>query len=137
MLARFLLGLGTWLLLSLAAVAAPKDPEECPTLDGDERRQLLKNAPSCDRSIKLFEACAYGASGDVELGAIVVEKCEGDFVGKLSKAERKAYDAKLKRCRGKYAKQSGTMYRSFEAFCAAEVAQGYSRKALKASAQKK
>ena len=81
--------------------------------------------------MKLFEACQRGSSGDIRLGEIVIAKCEGAFLSKLSKLERSAYDRKIKACWHKYAKESGTMYRSFEAFCAAGVAQTYARRARK------
>jgi hypothetical protein len=116
-------------LFSSAAWAATT---ECPTLDGEKIEKLLAEAPSCDQAMKLFEACEYSASGDVGLGEIVIKKCEGDFLAKLSKARRRVYDRKIKACWRKYAKKSGTMYRSFEAFCAAGVAQTYARRAVKA-----
>ena len=47
--------------------------------------------------------------------------------------ERKnAYQRELNRCWRKYRAQSQTMYRSFEAMCAAGVAQNYSRRFSKA-----
>jgi hypothetical protein len=36
-------------------------------------------------------------------------------------------------CDRKYQNESGTMYRSFTAFCRAEVAQRYARRALKSA----
>jgi len=38
----------------------------------------------------------------------------------------------MRACDRKYRNESGTMYLSFTAFCRAEVAQRYSRQALKA-----
>lgn len=138
MVARIVVGFGALLLLLPMAVAAPKAAkQECPTLDKDEIEKLLKEAPSCDQSMKMFEVCSFGTSNDTDLGEIVSEKCEGDFVAKLSKAERKTYDGRRDQCQKKYANKSGSMYRSFSAFCAAKVSQDYSRKALKASAQKR
>jgi hypothetical protein len=80
--------------ISTAASAAKDKPkqEECPTLDHQEIEDLLRKAPSCQRAGALFESCQFGASGDVRLGAIVTEKCEGDFLGKLTAAQRRAYD---------------------------------------------
>jgi hypothetical protein len=80
----------------------------------------------------LFKACAFGAGGDTGLGAIVTEKCEGDFLARLSKAERRVYNGQIKACDRKYARETGTMYRSFEAFCRAGVAQRYARRAARA-----
>jgi hypothetical protein len=80
----------------------------------------------------VFEACEFGASGDVALGAATTEKCEGDFLGKLSPAQKRAYDRSQKLCAHKYQNKDGTMYRSFEAFCGAYVARDYSARFLKA-----
>jgi hypothetical protein len=134
MFVRVILVLGTILLQPVAAMAAGED---CPTLDGHEIEQLLVEAPSCDRSMALFRICAYGASGDMTLGAIVREKCEGDFLDKLSKRERRRYDRWLRFCERKYGREIGTMYRSFEAFCAATVAQVYARRAAAKAAKVK
>ena len=103
--------------------------ELCPALDAEEIEKLLAEAPSCDRSMDLFRACAYGAGGDTGLGAIVTEKCEAAFLAKLSRAERRVYNGKIRACNRNYARESGTMYRSFEAFCRAGVAQRYARRA--------
>jgi hypothetical protein len=125
------------LLVLLLALAGAQDrakgasKEECPTFDLAEQEQLLTKVPSCNRAIKLFEICQRGSSGDLSLGEIVTKKCERDFLSKLSKSERGRYDGKLKACARKYAKESGTMYRSFEAFCGADVARKYSDAALK------
>jgi hypothetical protein len=122
---RGILAVSALIVLASPVGAATQD---CPTLDGEEIVKLLTEAPSCDASMKLFEACSYGAGGDTELGEVVQTKCEAAFLGRLSKPERKAYDGKIKACDRKYAKQSGTMYRSFEAFCRAGVAQTYARR---------
>ena len=124
MIYRAVLSVSVFLLF-----ASPASAEDCPTSGYEEIEKLLADAPSCDKSMKLFEACEYSASGDVGLGEIVIKKCEGDFLGKLSKSERASYDRKIKACWHKYAKEGGTMYRSFEAFCAAGVAQTYARRA--------
>jgi hypothetical protein len=105
--------------------------EECPTLDHKEIEELLGKAPSCQRALALFEICQFGASGDVSLGAIVTHKCEGDFLTKLNGAQRRAYQREQQRCQRKYSKQDGSLYRSFEAFCGANVARNYSARFLK------
>jgi hypothetical protein len=105
--------------------------ELCPAGDAEEIEKLLAEAPSCDRSMDLFKVCSYGAGGDTGLGTIVTEKCEGDFLAKLSRAERRAYNRRIRACDRKYARESGTMYRSFEAFCRASVAQRYARRAAR------
>jgi hypothetical protein len=91
------------------------------TLAGGARRRDRK-ARTCKQSLEVMEACAYGASGDVALGEAVTEKCEGEFVPKLNKAQRSAYEREQKLCDQKYRRESGTMYRSFEAFCRAQNA---------------
>ena len=121
--------LALWAVLIFAPFLSAA--EICPVLDREELESLLADAPSCDRSMDLFKACAYGAGGDTGLGAIVTEKCEADFLAALSRAERRVYDGKIRACDRKYARESGTMYRSFEAFCRAGVAQRYARRAAR------
>jgi hypothetical protein len=121
---RPVLCISAFMALSTLVLAA-----ECPTLDLEEQAQFLGKAPSCDAAMKRFEACQRGSSGDRRLGEIVIKKCERDFLSKFSKPERNAYGRKIKMCWHKYANESGTMYRSFEAFCAAVIAQNYARRA--------
>ncbi len=68
-------------------------------------------------------------AGDVSFSEIVIKKCEGAFLSKLSKSAQQAYDHKIYACWHKYAKKHGTMFRSLSAFCAAGVAQTYARRA--------
>ncbi len=119
-------------LLMLGAAHAADEKCPAPSTEGDAIVAALQAAPSCDRVMKLFRACEYGASPDVEFGEIVEKKCEADFLSGLGAAQKRAYARELKRCDDKYANESGTMYRSFTAFCRAEVSQRYSQKALKA-----
>jgi hypothetical protein len=118
-------------LLSAALKPAIAGDEECPTLDGEKIRELLVRSPTCDRSLALFKSCAFGAGGDIDLSDVVIKKCEGDFLSKLSASQRRTYYRKQKRCASKYQNQSGTMYRSFEAFCSANLAQTYARRFTK------
>ena len=123
------------LAISIAASAAKDEPkkEQCPMLDHKEIEELLNKAPSCQRALALFEICQFGSSGDVSLGAIVTHKCEGDFLSKLNGTQRRAYQRDQERCRRKYRSEDGSMYRSFEAFCGANVARNYSARFLKAA----
>ena len=123
------------LAVSAIAFAAEdaKKTEACPTSGLDAIADLIRQAPSCRRAIALFEICEFGASGDVALGAAATEKCEGDFLAKLSPAQKRAYDRSQKFCARKYQNEDGTMYRSFEAFCGANVARDYSARFLKAA----
>lgn len=131
MLLRSCLAVPAVLLMLTTAHAAT---EECPakSTQMDDIIAELQKAPSCNRAMKIFEACEYGASGDVQFGAVVEKRCEGDFLSGLGTSQKKAYAGQLKRCDHKYDNESGTMYRSFTAFCRAIVAQRYSQKALKA-----
>jgi hypothetical protein len=118
-------------LLAPMATAPAAAAPDCPTLDGTQILELLEQAPACEKSLALFQACSYGASGDVGLSEVVIRKCEGDFLTKLSTSQRQTYDRQQKRCARKYQNQSGTMYRSFEAFCSANLARDYSRRFAK------
>jgi hypothetical protein len=121
------------LVVAVAANAAEGEPEkqQCPTLDHQEIEDLLRKASSCQRAAALFEICQFGSSGDVSFGALVTQKCQGDFLSKLTAAQKRAYDDEQKGCRRKYLKEDGSMYRSFEAVCGADVASNYSAKFLK------
>ncbi|MBR0871628.1 hypothetical protein JQ633_14780 [Bradyrhizobium tropiciagri] len=101
----------------------------------DEIVAAIDATKGCAPAMKLFTDCAFGASGDVQLGEAVEKKCEADFLSGLKGAQKKAYASQLGRCDRKYRNESGTMYRSFTAFCRAEVSQRYSQKALKAGAK--
>jgi hypothetical protein len=99
----------------------------------EETTDAINATPGCDRAMKLFEACEYGTSGDIHLGAAVEKKCERDFLSRFKAPEKQAYQREMLACDRKYQNDSGTMYRSFTAFCRAEVAQRYSRRAMKAA----
>ena len=123
-------------LSALGAARAATEKCPAPSTEGDVIIAALQAAPSCDRAMKIFRACEYGASPDVQFGAIVEQKCEADFLPRLGASQKNAYASQLSRCDAKYANESGTMYRSFTAFCRAEVSQRYSQKALKAASPK-
>jgi hypothetical protein len=97
----------------------------------DEIIDVINATPGCERAMKLFEACEYGTSGDIHLGAAVEKKCELDFLARLKEPQRHLYQSEMRVCDRKYRNEEGTMYRSFTAFCRAEVAQRYSQKARK------
>jgi hypothetical protein len=99
----------------------------------DEIVDTIKAAHGCDRAMKVFAACELVASGDVDLGAAVEKKCEGNFLARLQAPQKIAYRREMRACDRKYRNESGTMYLSFTAFCRAMVAQRYSRRALKAT----
>ena len=99
----------------------------------DEMVDAIKATPGCEPAMKMFEDCELGSSGDIRLGAAVEKKCERDFLDHLGAAQKQAYQRKMRACDRKYQNESGTMYRSFAAFCRAEVAQRYSRQPRKTS----
>ena len=98
----------------------------------DEVADTISAQKSCESAMKVFRDCELTASGDVELGAAVEKKCEADFKPGLNAAQTQAYKREMRVCDGKYRNKSGTMYQSFTAFCRAEVAERFSRNALKA-----
>jgi hypothetical protein len=102
----------------------------------DEVVDTINKQKSCEAAMKVFQDCQLTASGDVQLGAAVEQKCEADFKPGLNLAQQRAYKREMRVCDRKYRNKSGTMYLSFTAFCRAEVAQRYSQRALKAAGQK-
>lgn len=108
-------------LVSSAAFAAD---DRCPieSLSIADIKQGISDAPTCDAALKMFQKCSVGTSGDIGIGAVVTEKCEALFDGKLSAQQKAAYSRAKQICETKYAKEDGTMYRSFEAFCRAQAA---------------
>jgi hypothetical protein len=121
------------LAIAAALVGAPVRAEDCPAKSNgmDDVIAAISAAPGCDRAMKVFEACALGASGDVQFGDAVQQKCEADFQGRLKPPQKRAYDNAMRVGDRKYRNESGTMYQSFTAFCRAEVAQRYSKQARK------
>jgi hypothetical protein len=95
----------------------------------DEIVVTINASRGCEQAMKIFQDCEFGASGDVQLDAAVEKKCEADFVTGLKPRQAQSYRHELRVCDGKYRNQSGTMYLSFTAFCRAEAAQRYSRRA--------
>jgi hypothetical protein len=111
-------------LAVLASSAAFAADDRCPieSLSIADIKQGISDAPTCDAALKMFQKCSVGTSGDVGIGAVVTEKCEAMFEGKLSAQQKAAYSRAKRVCDTKYAREDGTMYRSFEAFCRAQAA---------------
>ena len=126
------------LAIALSLTAAQAATQDCPakSTEMDDIIAALNAAPTCDAAMKVFEACEYGASGDVQFGAVVEKKCEADFAARLRAPVKLSYQREMRVCDRKYRNQSGTMYLSFTAFCRAEVAQRYSREMRKAAGAK-
>jgi len=124
-------------LAAVAIILSFSDPapaEDCPAQSTgmDDIIAALNAAKGCDAAMRIFRACEYGASGDVQFGAVVENKCESDFLDRLKAPQKAAYQREMGVCDRKYRNQSGTMYISFAAFCRAEVARRYSDQAKKA-----
>ena len=120
-------------LVVILSLTASIRAEDCPakSRDSDDIIAALNASKGCNAAMKVFGACEYGASGDVDFGAVVEKKCETDFLARLKAPEKLSYQREMRGCDRKYRNESGTMYPSFTAFCRAEVAQRYSRRALK------
>jgi hypothetical protein len=123
---RLHFALAAALLLAAPALAPAAD---CPVeRSGDMISDAIEKAPTCESAQKVFDACAYVASIDTQFGAIVTEKCEKNFLAKLTPAQGKTYQGQKDACSKKYANKEGTMYRSFEAMCISKLAVDYSKR---------
>jgi len=122
---------GTAIIVSLSAGPALAGVCLGKSMSLEETIDAINATPGCDRAMQLFEACEYGTSGDIHLGAAVEKKCEADFLERLKAQQKLTYQREMRACDRKYQNESGTMYRSFTAFCRAEVAQRYARQAMK------
>jgi hypothetical protein len=118
----------------LSLGAAPADAAVClgKSMTLDEIIAVIDAARGCQRAMKLFQDCEFGTSGDIHLGAAVERKCEAGFLDRLKAPQKRAYQRAMGACDRKYENESGTMYRSFTAFCRAEIAKRYARKARNA-----
>lgn len=114
----------------LAGVSIARAQDVCPAdyTEPEKVAQAIATAPSCDAAMKVFSACSNGAGGDTELGQTAQTKCESNFLAALKEPVKQSYQREIRVCDRKYRNQSGTMYRSFEAFCRAQVSQKYSQR---------
>jgi len=115
--------------------AVPALAMNCPTSEYDQVEQRVTDALTCDASMRLLMACQLGSSGDVALSLIVIKKCEGDFLVSLTDRARRDYERKVGTCGDKFANESGTLFQSIRAICAADVAHAYAIRAAKAKKQ--
>jgi hypothetical protein len=133
-----MLGRTAFAFLASLLLTTPGAAQDCPIkdLNYEARETLLRNEPSCDKAREWFGICSYGASGDVPLGQIVIEKCEGSFLAKLSKVQQRGYDREIKACDDDYKNKDGSMYRAMAAGCRVDIAQSYARKFREAPPRK-
>lgn len=117
-------------LMSICLLAAfwvlPAVADDCSDLEAQEAK--VAAAKNCGEAHKLFEACLWGSTADIQRGSMVTETCEKAFLSSLNPAQQKSYSRKKDACAKKYRNQSGTMYRSMEAVCAADAAHDYWKK---------
>jgi hypothetical protein len=100
---------------------------ECPAASTDEVLSALRNARSCRGAAQTYRACTRATTQDVGFAEVVVGKCESGFIARLKPKQRASYRRQMSRCERKYAWQTGTMYRSFEASCRVHVALRFAR----------
>ncbi len=128
MFGRRFLSISIWLMGSCVVSAMAMD---CPVSDYEQVEKRVSDAPSCKISMQLLMACQLGSSGDVALSLIVIKKCEGEFLPSLNDTARRGYEGKVAACGDKFANESGTLFQSIKAICAAEVAHAYAGRAAK------
>jgi hypothetical protein len=102
--------------------------QDCPAASLEERLQLIETASSCVQASHINDLCSEATGVDTIPSQVVIDKCEMEFVGKLSRSRLTAYRREIARCERKYANQRGTMYASFTMYCMAHVAVKFSRK---------
>ena len=125
-----------WPMVWLAGLGVlPAPAMDCPVSGYDQVEKRATAAPSCDAAMQLLVACQQGSSGDVGIALIVIKKCEGDFLASLSRRARRGYERKVGACGDRFAGQSGTLFQSIRAICAAEVAHTFAMRAAKAKKQ--
>jgi hypothetical protein len=110
---------------ALMALAHPLSAAECPVAGAEATSDAIERAPSCAKAAEIYGLCTWGASMDIQFADVAIRKCEADFVARLTPQQQRAYDRAKTRCGRKYARESGTLDRSFEASCSVELAKTY------------
>ena len=118
---------GLPVVLLMMICAPPAFAAECPAASSDAVLSALRNARSCRGAAQTYKACTRATTQDVPFAEAVVGKCESGFVARLTPKQRASYRRQMSRCERKYARQTGTMYRSFEASCRVNVALRFAR----------
>jgi hypothetical protein len=108
--------------MSVAAAA------ECPA-SGDLKaaENLIPQAATCAAAARVARACAVGAGGDLGLVAAAEQVCQASFLKRLDRKHLQRFQSQRQACQRKYRNESGTMYRSFEAFCELSVSERFAR----------
>jgi hypothetical protein len=110
-------------MMSFSAASAA----ECPAASTEDVLSALRSARSCRGAAQTYKACTRATTQDVEFAEVVVGKCETGFLARLTSKQRDSYRRQMSRCERKYARQTGTMYRSFEASCRVNVTLRFAR----------
>jgi hypothetical protein len=109
----------------LMALAHPVLAVECPVAGAEATSDAIEQAPSCAKAAEIYGLCTWGSSMDIQFAAAAITKCEADFLTKLTPQQKRTYDRAKMRCGRKYARESGTLYRSMEASCSVALAKTY------------
>jgi len=121
-------------LATLAALARPVLAAECPVAGADATFEAIEQTASCAKAAEIYGLCTWGSSMDIQFADAAIRKCEADFLAKLTPPQRRSYDRAKTRCGRKYARESGTLYRSFEAACSVDLAKTYWARMARAGA---
>ena len=115
----------------LGSSAFAEESEKCPKGTAPIFEEDLQAAPSCAAAHAVHAFCGWGSSGDRGLANVVIDKCEKIFLSKLKPAQKRDYDAKVKRCEDKaeraYRNGGGTADLSEGAMCEEDAAASYAR----------
>jgi hypothetical protein len=123
-------------LAMLLALAQSPTAAECPVAGAEATSDAIEQAPSCAKAAEIYGLCRWGSSMDIQFADAAIKKCEADFLAKLTAQERRNCDRAKTRCGRKYARESGTLYRSFEASCSVDLAKSYWTRTTKAGTGK-
>lgn len=88
----------------------------------DTVKNALRAQTSCSAAANLLRQCAWGSRADTGFAPIVIEKCEAEFLDKLSATGKDNYRTEFQLCGYEYARHKGTLYRSETVLCQADVA---------------
>jgi len=95
--------------------------------------KALRAAPTCQAAYKQYNDCRWGSSADGWRGAIVREKCEPLFLGKLTAGQKNVYNDKIHFCEQQYELASGTLAISESNTCGVGIIFDFATDSAKAS----